>query len=131
MAVADANDKFRVKLSYKWEEIDCDATQAMVAINRMRRDDIIDAVIGPDCESSCEGSGSLTAAEDLVQISYSCCSDLLSNKLKYPTVRPHFSVAHSRCFALADACCESMPMCASFSCCAFFPTLVAAMLIPA
>jgi ABC-type branched-subunit amino acid transport system substrate-binding protein len=88
LAVADANAKFGVKVAYTWKEIGCDATQATAAISRMLQDDIVDAVIGPDCEASCESSAYLTAGLDILQISYSCCSDLLSNKKKYPTVEP-------------------------------------------
>ena len=88
MAVADANAKFGVKVAYTWKEIGCDAMQATAAISRMLQDDIVDAVIGPDCEASCESSAYLTAGLDILQISYSCCSDLLSNKKKYPTVEP-------------------------------------------
>ena len=88
LAVADANEMFPVKLSYNWQEVDCDATQATAAISRMLQDDKLDAVIGPDCEAACESSAYLTAGRDLTQISYSCCSDLLSNKETYPTVQP-------------------------------------------
>ena len=86
LAVADANNKFSTKLSFKWKEVDCDATQATAAISRMLEDDIIDAVIGPDCPASCEQSAYLTAGRDIAQISYSCNSDVLSDKKKYPTV---------------------------------------------
>ena len=86
LAVADMNEKFKTKLSYKWEEIDCDAVHATAAISRMLHDDIVDAVIGPDCEFSCETSAVLTAMHDVAQISYSCCSDALYDKMKYPTV---------------------------------------------
>jgi hypothetical protein len=86
LAVADANQKFPVKLSYVWKEVDCRSADAAAAISRMLQDDIVDGVIGPDCETSCESSAYLTAGRDLAQISYSCCSDLLSNKKKYPTV---------------------------------------------
>ncbi len=92
LAVADANKKFPIKLSYKWKEVDCDATQATAAISLMLQDDVVDAVIGPDCEDSCESSAYLTAGRNIAQISYSCSSDLLSNKKKYPTVRPCFPV---------------------------------------
>ena len=86
LAVADANEMFPVKLSYIWEEVDCDATHATAAISRMLQDDILDAVIGPDCEAACESSAYLTSGRKIVQISYACASDLLSNKKKYPTV---------------------------------------------
>ena len=86
LAVADANQKFPVKLSYKWKEVDCDSTQATAAISLMLQDDVVDAVIGPACEASCESSAYLTAGRNIAQISYSCSSDLLSNKQKYPTV---------------------------------------------
>ncbi len=76
-----------MKISYKWKEVDCDATQATAAISLMLQDDVVDAVIGPDCEVSCESSAYLTAGRNIAQISYSCSSDLLSNKKKYPTVR--------------------------------------------
>ena len=88
LAVADANRKFPVKLSFVWKEVDCDAAQVTAVITRMVQDDIVDAVIGPDCEASCESSAYLTAGRNLAQISYSCCSDLLSNKETYPTVQP-------------------------------------------
>ena len=88
LAVADANKQFPVKVSFVWAEVDCDSNLAVAAISRMIQGSIVDALIGPDCEASCESSGSLTAGLDLAQISYSCCSDLLSNKAKYPTVEP-------------------------------------------
>ena len=90
LAVADANSRFPVKLAYKWKAVDCDATQATAAISLMLQDDVVDAVIGPDCEDSCESSAYLTAGRNIAQISYSCSSDLLSDKKKYPTVRPCF-----------------------------------------
>ncbi len=86
LAVADANEMFPVKLSYNWKEVDCDAAHATATISRMLQDGIVDAVIGPDCEASCESSAYLTAGRDIAQISYSCDSDLLSDKKKYPTV---------------------------------------------
>jgi ABC-type branched-subunit amino acid transport system substrate-binding protein len=86
--VADANKKFPVKVSFVWEEVDCDEVQATAAISRMMQAGIIDAVIGPDCEASCENSASFTAVQNIAQISYSCSSDLLSDKTKYPTVAP-------------------------------------------
>ena len=86
LAVADANKKFPVKVSFVWEEVDCDEVQATAAISRMMQAGIIDAVIGPDCEASCENSASFTAVQNIAQISYSCSSDLLSDKAKYPTV---------------------------------------------
>lgn len=94
LAVADANGMFPVKMSYIWEEVDCDATQATAAISRMLQDDKLDAVIGPDCEAACESSAYLTSGRKIVQISYACASDLLSNKKKYPTVPP--THAHAR-----------------------------------
>jgi hypothetical protein len=86
MAVADANKQFMIQLTYDWQEIDCDAAQATAAISRALEADVVDAVIGPDCESSCESSAYLTAGRNIAQISYSCSSDVLSNKKKYPTV---------------------------------------------
>ncbi len=88
LAVADANEKFLGKLSYVWEQVDCDGTQATAAIARMMQSGIVDAVIGPDCEASCEPSAALTAGHNIAQISYSCSSDLLSDKNKHPTVAP-------------------------------------------
>ena len=88
LAIADANEKFLGKLSYVWEEVGCDGTQATAAIARMLQAGIVDAVIGPDCEASCEPSAAFTAGHNIVQISYSCSSDLLSDKKKYPTVSP-------------------------------------------
>jgi hypothetical protein len=88
LAVADANEKFLRKLSYVWEQIDCDETQATAAIGRMMQAGIVDAVIGPECEASCETSGTFTAGHNIAQISYGCSSDLLSDKKKYPTVAP-------------------------------------------
>ena len=87
LAVADANKRFGLNVSYVWREVDCDTSSATAAISRMMQDDILDAVIGPDCEVSCESSAYLTAGRNIAQISYSCSSDLLSNKKKYPTVR--------------------------------------------
>ena len=88
LAVADANQKFPVKVSFRWEEIDCDEMQATAVISRMLQENIVDGVIGPDCEASCEPSASFTAGRDLVQISYSCSSDLLVNRERFPTVCP-------------------------------------------
>ena len=89
LAVADANEKFAGKLSYVWEQVDCDGTQATAAIARMMQAGIVDAVIGPECEASCETSGTFTAGHNIAQISYSCSSDLLSDKKAYPTVAPN------------------------------------------
>ena len=89
LAVADANKQFPVKVSFVWEEVDCDDMQATAAISRMMQAGIIDAVIGPDCEASCENSASFTAVQNIAQISYSCSSDLLSDETKYPTVDPY------------------------------------------
>jgi ABC-type branched-subunit amino acid transport system substrate-binding protein len=89
LAIADANDKFLGKLSYVWEQVGCGETQATAAIARMMQNGIVDAVIGPDCEASCEPSAALTAAHNIPQISYSCSSDLLSDKKAYPTVAPN------------------------------------------
>ena len=89
LAVADANEKFLGKLSYVWEQVACDGTQATAAIARMMQAGIVDAVIGPECEASCEASATLTAAHNIPQISYSCSSDLLSDKTAYPTVAPN------------------------------------------
>jgi hypothetical protein len=94
LAIADANEKFLRKLSYVWEQVDCDGTQATAAIGRMMQAGIVDAVIGPDCEVSCEPSGAFTAGYNIAQISYSCSSDLLSDKNKYPTVSPRHA-SHS------------------------------------
>ena len=88
LAVADANKQFPVKVSFVWEEVDCDEGQAIAAISSMMQHDVVDAVIGPDCEVSCENSASFTAVQNIPQISYSCSSDLLSDKTKYPTVAP-------------------------------------------
>jgi ABC-type branched-subunit amino acid transport system substrate-binding protein len=102
LAVADANKQFPVKVSFVWEEVDCDDTQATAAISRMMQAGIIvDAVIGPDCEVSCENSASFTAVQNIAQISYSCSSDLLSDETKYPTVDPYPLPALRPCHALA------------------------------
>ncbi len=93
LAIADANEKFLRKLSYVWEQVDCDGTQATAAIGRMMQAGIVDAVIGPYCEASCEPSGAFTAGYNIAQISYSCSSDLLSDKNKYPTVSPRHTSA--------------------------------------
>ena len=94
LAVADANEKFAGKLSYVWEQVDCDGTQATAAIARMMQAGIVDAVIGPQCEASCETSGAFTAGHNIAQICYGCSSDLLSDKKKYPTVAPRHA-SHS------------------------------------
>jgi hypothetical protein len=86
LAVADANEKFLRKLSYVWEQVGCDGTQATAAISRMMQAGIVDAVIGPDCEASCEPSAAFAAGFNIAQISYACSSDLLSDKKTYPTV---------------------------------------------
>ena len=88
LAIADANEKFLGKLSYVWEQVGCGETQATAAIGRMMQAGIVDAVIGPECEASCETSGTFTAGVNIAQISYSCSSDLLSDKTTYPTVAP-------------------------------------------
>ena len=94
LAVADANEKFAGKLSYVWEQVGCGETQATAAIGRMMQAGIVDAVIGPECEASCETSGTFTAGVNIAQISYACSSDLLSDKKKYPTVAPRHA-SHS------------------------------------
>jgi ABC-type branched-subunit amino acid transport system substrate-binding protein len=117
LAVADANKKFPVKVSFVWEEVDCDDMQATAAISRMMRTHVVDAVIGPDCEVSCETSASFTAVWNIAQISYSCSSDLLSDKRKYPTVAPsRFPLSALatllRCRAIALAMPSDCSLCA-------------------
>jgi hypothetical protein len=58
----------------------------MAAINVMIEENNVAAIIGPVCSVACESTGYLTAALKTVQISYSCNSPLMSDKLKYPTV---------------------------------------------
>jgi hypothetical protein len=108
LAVADANEKFLVKLSYVWEEVGCDGPQATAAIARMMQAGIVDAVIGPDCEASCEPSAALTAGHNIAQISYSCSSDLLSDKTTYPMVAPQsrFPLRCPLCACVGIAPCE-------------------------
>jgi ABC-type branched-subunit amino acid transport system substrate-binding protein len=101
LAVADANKQFPVKVSFVWAEVDCNEVQATAAISRMMQRDVVDAVIGPDCEASCENSASFTAVQNIAQISYSCSSDLLSDKAKYPTVAALPLPALRPCHALA------------------------------
>ncbi len=113
LGVADANKKFPVKLSYTMKEVDCDATQATAAISVMLDDDVVDAVIGPDCDVSCESSAYLTAGRNIAQISYSCSSDLLSNKKKYPTVRVP---SQSQCLDVGASSCAPSPRPTKVSC---------------
>jgi ABC-type branched-subunit amino acid transport system substrate-binding protein len=110
LAVADANKKFPVKVSFVWEAVDCESNLAVAAISRIIQGNVVDAVIGPDCEASCESLAYLTAELDLPQISYSCRSDLLSDKSKYPTVASHL---HPRPASarLHCSCCLWMPRC--------------------
>ena len=102
LAIADAHTKFGIELKCSWEEVGCDATQATAAISRMLQNDVVDAVIGPYCEASCESSAYLTSGRDIAQISYSCSSDLLSDKKKYPTVKLH-PTFHSAVFPTAGS----------------------------
>ena len=67
-------------------EVSCDSTDSMAAINVMIEENNVAAIIGPVCSVACESTGYLTAALKTVQISYSCNSPLMSDKLKYPTV---------------------------------------------
>ena len=113
LAVADANEKFLGKLSYVWEQVACDGTQATAAIARMMQAGIVDAVIGPDCEASCEASAAFSAGQNIPQISYSCSSDLLSDKKAYPTVAPRHTSLLSA-FATSNECPLSACMGASF-----------------
>jgi hypothetical protein len=119
LAVADANKQFPVKVSFVWEEVDCDDMQATAAISRMMQAGIIvDAVIGPDCEVSCENSASFTAVQNIAQISYSCSSDLLSDETKYPTVAP-FPLPGSRSPLPALRPCDAPAMPNDCSLCAW------------
>jgi hypothetical protein len=115
LAIADANEKFLGKLSYVWEQVGCDGTQATAAIARMMQAGIVDAVIGPDCEASCELSAAFTAGYNIAQISYSCSSDLLSDKKTYPTVAPQSRLPLSALATTTDhllsACVGASPFC--------------------
>jgi hypothetical protein len=75
------------KLEFVWKEVRCDSSAGSAALSQMLDAGPIDAVIGPDCDVSCESTGFLTAGRRIPQISYSCASTLLSDKSKYPTVR--------------------------------------------
>ncbi len=98
-----------------WEQVGCDGTQATAAIARMMQAGIVDAVIGPDCEASCELSAAFTAGYNIAQISYSCSSDLLSDKKTYPTVAPQSRLPLSALATTTDhllsACVGASPFC--------------------
>jgi ABC-type branched-subunit amino acid transport system substrate-binding protein len=93
LAVDDANTQALIgrgwgNLTYSLEEVNCDRSGAIAALTRMLEDGPVDAVIGPDCSAACESTAYLTAGRDIPQISYACGSMDLSDKTKFPTVRP-------------------------------------------
>ena len=73
-------------LTYIWRDEGCDAKIGMAAASRMLEEDgPFDVIIGPSCSVACESTGFLTSARNLLQISHSCTSMLLSDSRKYPT----------------------------------------------
>ena len=74
-------------LQYSWTEVDCDRFLAGTMLNKILADRPVDAVIGPDCSLACESTAYVTAIRGIPQISYSCMSAELSDKMKFPTVQ--------------------------------------------
>jgi hypothetical protein len=88
------------RIEYIWREVECDAADSFAAISLMLEEGHVSAVIGPDCSLACESTAYLTAGRNIAQISYSCTSADLSDKLKYPTVSP----AAESCHGVVAAC---------------------------
>ena len=75
-----------IKLAYVWRDAGCEANEAMASLSVMLdRDGPIHAVVGPGCSMGCESTAYLSAGLELPHISFSCASDLLSNRETYPT----------------------------------------------
>jgi hypothetical protein len=89
MAVDEVNRRSELgglKLHMEWREIGCDSSSASAELSRLLEEGPVDAVIGPWCSLGCESSAYLTGGRNILQVSYSCTSDVLSDKLKFPTV---------------------------------------------
>ena len=91
LAVDNVNSRDQLgggRIEYSTMEVDCDRFQAGAELTKMLAEGQVDAVIGPDCSMACESTAYITASRGIPQISYSCSSSELSDKSKFPTVRP-------------------------------------------
>ena len=77
-----------LKLQVAEKAIGCDSSSASAGLSVLLEEGRVDAVIGPWCSLGCESSAYIASGRDIVQISYSCTSPLLSDKDKFPTVTP-------------------------------------------
>ena len=75
------------KLVYAYVDAACSASGGLAGIGRLlgSTEHPIDAVIGPACSLGCEPTAFLCAGQNLLQISYSCTSPLLSSMESFPT----------------------------------------------
>ena len=92
MAVEELNRRPELlgglKLQVAEKAIGCDSSSASAGLSVLLEEGRVDAVIGPWCSLGCESSAYIASGRDIVQISYSCTSPLLSDKDKFPTVMP-------------------------------------------
>jgi hypothetical protein len=82
MAVEELNRRPELlgglKLQVAEKAIGCDSSSASAGLSVLLEEGRVDAVIGPWCSLGCESSAYITSGRDIVQISYSCTSPLLS-----------------------------------------------------
>ena len=90
MAVDEVNRRSELlgglKLQVAEKAVDCDSSSASAGLRALLEDGPVDAVIGPWCSLGCESSAYITGGLNIVQISYSCTSPVLSEKDTFPTV---------------------------------------------
>ncbi len=72
-------------IEYSWVEVQCDPSASIAAISLALEQGPLDALIGPWCSDDCESSAYLMGGRNILQVSYSCNSVVLSNNAKFPT----------------------------------------------
>ena len=77
------------RLEYGWANSGCSAQQGLAAMGELLGgESTVDAVIGPACSTACEVTSYLSGGQKIPQISWGCTASSLSDKEKYPLVRP-------------------------------------------
>lgn len=78
-------EQSRTKVTPIVKYTECDVFDAATSIAEEIGAGSILGVVGPFCSLACESSAYLTSKLDIAQVSYSCTSDALSDRVKYPT----------------------------------------------
>ena len=93
------------RLEFVLRDDGCTAAQSLSALSGLLYDKGIKGIIGPACDSACEATALLTAGNNVLQISPTCSSPTLTDRMKYPTVRAGLGAWQaSVCRAI---CCET------------------------